>query len=421
MTRNRKADLQRKLALAPVAKPPAGLADRIKRDIPQHLGFNPESERVQLRKSAMFNLRIAASIVLLVSSLYLVLHLLSRTESKTESPTTAAEAAGAPAPRVAEALPNKPPEPGSALTQPRTDLPPMPRTPPPRITAEGSHAQIAEARRTEADGMSTGQPAYADSVERDTPVAKTEPIIVANAAPAPPPPVAPSAAAAPPASAAAVEQAAPMDAGRLGFAPERSVAKDVARERKASPAAPVRNFVAIQEAIEHGATPRDIDAAAIVQHFAAPERAPADLHIEIEASAAPLDATKWLLRVSVDAPAPAGTSIDLTFGDPVALHRPLAGSLSPNETALYEIEFKPDAKPDQIIATVRAGKTEGSVRIADLHGWNAASPRMKRASLAAAWARTLQSHTHADAIVAKAREAHIDDLADMAERTERNQ
>jgi len=59
MTRNRKADLQRKLAMAPVAKPPAGLADRIKNDIPQRLGFEPE--RTQLRKSAMFNLRIAAS------------------------------------------------------------------------------------------------------------------------------------------------------------------------------------------------------------------------------------------------------------------------------------------------------------------------------------------------------------------------
>ena len=421
MTRNRKADLQRRLALAPVAKPPAGLADRIKKDIPQHLGFNPESERVHLRKSAMFNLRIAASIVLLVSSLYLVLHLLSRTESKTESPATAAEAAGTAAPRVAEALPNKPPEPGSASTQPRADLPPMPRTPPPRITAESSHAQIAETRRTEVDGMSTGQPTYADSVERDAPVARPEPIIVANAAPAPPPPVAPSASATP-SAAAAVEQTAPTEAaGRLGFAPERSVAKDEARERKASPAAPVRNFVAIQQAIERGESPRAIDAAAILQHFAAPERAPADLHIEIEASAAPLDATKWLLRVSVAAPAQSGTAIDLTFGDPVASHRPLAGSLAPNETALYEIEFKPDAKPDQTIATVRAGKTEGSVRIADLHRWNAASPRMKRASLAAAWARTLQSHTHADAIVAKAREAHIDDLADMAERTERNQ
>jgi len=416
MTRNRKADLQRKLAMAPVATPPAGLADRIKSDIPRNLGLKPESERTQFRNSAMFNLRIAASIVLLVSSLYLVLHLLSRSESKTELATTPAEKAAAPpAPRVAEALPNKPPEPGSARAQTRADLPPMPKTPPPRsIAAEPPAVQIAEAKRTEADGMSTGQPAYAGSLQRDTAIAKPEQTIVVNAAPAaavaPPPP--------PP-----VEQAAPMaTAGSLGFAPERSVAKDALSEGRARKAAPpVRNFVAIQQAIARGESPRDIDAAAIVQHFAAPERPPADLRIDLEASAAPLDATKWLLRVSVDAPGQTGTEIDLKFGDAVASHRAVAGSLSPNETALYEIEFNPDAKPDETIATVRAGKTRGTVRIADLHRWNEASPRMKRASLAAAWARTIQSHTHADAIVAKAREAHIDDLADMAERTERNQ
>lgn len=413
MTRNRKADLQRKLAMAPVAKPPAGLADRIKSDIPPHLGFKPESDRAQLRKSSMFNLRIAASIILLVSSLYLVLHLLSRTESTMQPATTAAEGTATSSPAAAVALPNTPPEPGSARPQLRADLPPMPRTPPPRSIAAEPTEQIAEAKHSEAVGITTGRTALADSVERDTPVSKSEPTIVVSAAP----PVA-----APPPRAAAVEQAAPAGtaAGSLAFAPERSVAKDADFDRKRS-APPVRNFVAIQQAIARGESPRDIDAAAIVQHFAAPERPPADLHIELEASAAPLNARQWLLRVSVDSPAHTATEIELTFGDAVASHRVLAGTPAPNETALYEIEFKPDAMPDQTIATARAGKVEGIVRIADLHKWNDASPRMKRASLAVAWARTLQSHTHADAIVAKAREAHIDDLADMAERTERNQ
>src|SRR3954453_2676364 len=106
MTRNRKADLQRKLTMAPVAKPPAGLADRIKKDIPQHFAI----ERTQLRKSAMFNLRIAASIILLVSSLYLALHLVSRNGSNvdTRSMMTTKDAA-APAARVVVALPNTPP------------------------------------------------------------------------------------------------------------------------------------------------------------------------------------------------------------------------------------------------------------------------------------------------------------------------
>ena len=88
---------------------------------------------------------------------------------------------------------------------------------------------------------------------------------------------------------------------------------------------------------------------------------------------------------------------------------------APNETALYEIEFKPDTRPDETIATVRAGDAKSTLRVADLHPWNAASSRMKRASLAAAWARAPQSRKQTEEIVAKAREAHIDELANIAE------
>jgi hypothetical protein len=414
MTRNRKADLQRKLTMAPVATPPAGLADRIKSEIPSHLGF--ESERTQSRKSAMFNLRIAASIILLVSSLYLVLHLLSPTDANLRSMPSLADKTAATTPRPAVALPNTPPEPGSAREQPRTDLPVMPSTPPPTSVVAIPNTRIAEAKRREADGMSTGSPSYTSSEENEAPAIKPQPI-VAEAAPAA------AAAAPPPPPSPALDQAAPAGASAEGrFSPERSVAKAEAPQerRTARDDAPVRNFVAIQEAISHGATLRHLDTSAIVQHFAAPERPPADLRIELEASAAPLNASKWLLRVSVDGPA-SNTSIDLEFGDAVAAHHALTGSPAANETALYEIEFKPSATPDQTIATVRVGKAEGIVRVTDLRRWNAASTRMKRASLAATWARTPQSHTQSEAIVAKAREAHIDDLADIVERVERNQ
>src|SRR5258706_3119500 len=167
MTRNRKADLQRKLAMAPVATPPAGLADRIKSEIPSHLGF--ESERTQSRKSAMFNLRIAASIVLLVSSLYLVLHLLSRTESNTRFATGASDATVTTAPRVAAALPNTPPEPASARDQGRSDLPTMPSAPPPASVATVPHGRIAEAKHNEAFRMTTGISQLAGSIENEAP------------------------------------------------------------------------------------------------------------------------------------------------------------------------------------------------------------------------------------------------------------
>src|SRR5215210_5812113 len=75
---DRRADLQRKLAMAPVPKPPAGLAERIKNDIPKELMVDADKERRRLRQGVMFNVRVAASIILLVSSVYLALNLVSR-------------------------------------------------------------------------------------------------------------------------------------------------------------------------------------------------------------------------------------------------------------------------------------------------------------------------------------------------------
>lgn len=258
--------------------------------------------------------------------------------------------------------------------------------------------------------MTTGAPVYvADTSQTAAPI--TDSVSIVNAAPA-------GAIAAPPPPIPAAEPMATAEGGAP--ARERAFAKSSAapalsESRDAAAAPPARNFIAVQQAISRGETPRDIDAFTFVQHFAAPERKPADLRVELEASATPLDATKWLLRVSVDAPGKTSTPIDLTFGDAVAVHRSVIGSVAPNETALYEIEFKPNTKPDETIATVRAGDAKSTLRVADLHPWNTASPRMKRASLAAAWARAPQSRKQTEAIVAKAREAHIDDLADIAE------
>jgi hypothetical protein len=424
MTRNRKADLQRKLAVAPVAKPPDGLADRIKNEIPNLLRFEPERERAHLRSSVAFNLRIAASIILLVSSLYLALHLFSRSDSNTR-PVMMDERMVAPSPRPTTlALPSTPPEPGSALRRQAADLPTLPTSPPVSISSARAKDRVAEEKRAEADGMRTGTTELAGSVQIPAvaPEPIPEPIIVADAAPAPKaePPVAVGGFAPERAdervvvtaktAAQAVAAAQPHPAPALAAAPAPLRTRDTAE---------VRNFVALKEAITLGEEPRNVDVAAIVRHFSAPPSAPTNLRVELEASATPLDATKWLLRVSVDAPPTARAEITLTFGDAVAVYRALTGAPAPNETTLYEIEFNPNVNPDQTIASVHAGRVERTIRVSDLRQWNTASNRMKRASLAAAWARTLQSRTRADAIVAKAREAHIDELADLAERAER--
>src|SRR5882672_426690 len=80
MNANRKADLQRKLTLAPVPKPPAGLAERIKTEIPKHLRFDAERERERLSASVAFNIRVAASILILISCAYLALQVLTRVD-----------------------------------------------------------------------------------------------------------------------------------------------------------------------------------------------------------------------------------------------------------------------------------------------------------------------------------------------------
>jgi hypothetical protein len=386
MTRNRKADLQRKLAMAPVATPPADLAERIKREIRANPGAKSNSSRT-------FSMRIAASLVLLASSLYLLLRL----RSPIESPKIALAK-----PVQVVSLPVTPPQPGSARAAQPADLPALPSAPPEASIRQARIGRIAEAKHAEAVGMANSAPTFVDAVAAPAP--KMEPEAIVNAAPATAPPPPP-----PLAEAIRVEGASAMR--------DRAMSKTAGAADVAAP--PVRNFVAIQEAIARGETPRNVDTSAIVQHFAAPERAAAALRIELEASATPLDATKWLLRVSVDSPIDGSGPIDVQFGDAVATHHAITGSPVPNETALYEIEFRQGAKRDQTIATVHAGKAENTIRVADLQPWNTASSRMKRASLAAAWARTLQTGTQAAAIVAKARAEHIDDLADMAEQAER--
>jgi hypothetical protein len=77
MNANKKADLQRRLTLASVPKPPEGLAERIKREIPDHFAAGQTEDRNRLASSIAFNMRVAASILLLISSVYVGFRLLA--------------------------------------------------------------------------------------------------------------------------------------------------------------------------------------------------------------------------------------------------------------------------------------------------------------------------------------------------------
>src|SRR5437588_6927673 len=140
MSPNRKADLQRKLAMAPIPKPPAGLADRIKSDIPQHLlVVDVRKERERFSRSISFNLRVAASVILLIGSVYLALQVLTRAElerTKMEQPSNVV-ARQVPAKQPAAAAPAR-----MAETAPPVDVPKS--LPPPATAEDKKQVLVAE-------------------------------------------------------------------------------------------------------------------------------------------------------------------------------------------------------------------------------------------------------------------------------------
>jgi hypothetical protein len=74
MNSKRRAELQRKLSIGEVPRPPEGLAERIKADIPKYL--TAEAERQRISNSVAFSMRVAASLILLITSVFVTLHLL---------------------------------------------------------------------------------------------------------------------------------------------------------------------------------------------------------------------------------------------------------------------------------------------------------------------------------------------------------
>jgi hypothetical protein len=320
MTTKRKAELQRKLALAPVAKPPADLADRIKSDIPKDLMLDANKERARFRQAIAFNVRVAASIILLVSSVYLALHLLSRKFGPQEAVMTAAN---------------------NNTAKPVV----LPNTPPPPVTTEAkAEAQsrkpvvMAESRREVA-----GEPRLQQQPEETR--QETQENATVTAQPAAP----------------ALAESAPAAAG----APAPMIA-----------------------------------AKAAAQTF------------DVEASAAPFDAAKQIVRVSLDGYY--DTRPDVAFNDDAVASW---HAIALGDTSLYEVTLRPHAGPGDIIATARVGNSERVIRRGDLRPWDEASRRMKAASLVAA----LDAGVPPKDVAAKARAAGLDDVAAAAEARGRKQ
>ena len=393
MSPNRKADLQRKLAMAPIPKPPAGLAERIKSEIPQHLLVDVRKERERLSKSIVFNLRVAASILLLVGSAYLALHILTRAEverTTKELPSNVVvarkQAARPAAPvRVAESAPQ-------AAEVPRA-LP-----------------EVKEQKKTEVADQTFAR-------------RRGEAPVTAAAAPPPPAPVPPTTPVL-----TAEQPVAQTDRIDVGAAAPRAAAKVTGGLMSEANAAPLALKPATLFDIDVARDHEQLRGDALIQHFAAPAAPPSELRLDAETVV--LDGTP-LLRVSVDAPSgqlpvAADATLDIVFDDDnVTAHRALAGTTTSTAsaippgtsvTALFTLELKPHLGRRATIAnvTLRYRSVDDGQehviprKVRGVGAWDGASKRMKSTALAAALAESLASPS---SIAEKARAAGLDELA----------
>lgn len=423
MSPNRKADIQRKLALAPVPKPPAGLAERIKGEIPKELLQTTDRDRRRLTQSVAFNIRVAASIILLVGSTYLCITILSRamrenasiarTERILASPESnavpqamkTAPAPAKPATVVADADVAKR---QTALDHVAKDA--APAAPSPAPAAPKVAAAVAQGRADERAATRDEEPpseAKTRKKEATTEairvVAEAPPftavqettILAPAAAPAPP-----AAAANAPAGAVASNAAAPSQPQ-----PEREPLTDRLSKQSADLLGPT-SAKAADLAIGKPATLFGIALTSPFAAATAPATAPSKIRIETEAVRA-ADAAHTMLRVSLDLPnadvPPVGADalLNITF-DPKTVREYRALTVEPSTTervlirntsftALYELDLDPDAGRRAVIATITlhySSVKDGTpqtvkrvVRVRDVAAtWEKASARMKAAA-----------------------------------------
>lgn len=337
MNSRRRAELQRKLSMGAVPRPPAGLGERIKSDIPKYL--NAESERQRFSSSIALNMRIAASVVLLITSVVVAFYLVGPEQQKelatdlapldVESKATVATDA------VAERAPAEPAQrvevPEATVARQQTAAADASRRPAARrrdpvapvlvadasapdaaAPAEFRESRAAQPLRREAGGgvvggVIGGAVSNEETAERRDPTrAMAEAASAAEAAPA-------AAPAPPPPPPARVTAAAPSIAA--DSAPRAATAqKTFAAEPRPDPVLGIsidpQAFERVRSAIEGGMTPpsTSIDVEALVNHFAGrPSRMPRGVRLEVEASPAPAESkgNVAILRFSVDTPADA--------------------------------------------------------------------------------------------------------------------
>jgi hypothetical protein len=457
-----KADLQRKLTLAQVPKPPADLAERIKRDIPPHLVMGVSSERDRFTRSIFFDMRVAASVLLLVTSAFFAMQFFSHTDranlarleprSMTQAPhaeqatlTAETERASAPA-QVARFEPAIAPMKAELAKEKdrRRDNP----------VQNFLDARSAPREEEVASAFDEKKPMV---VAEGTSVTASAPMLADAAAAAP----APVVAAPPPLPMA-------KQAASSGFFASAS-ANEILPARSGAVfgiSVDERAFERVKVAIEHGEQPESasIDVAALVNYFAgSAKRETHDVRLDVEGSPAPVisNSGRRMVRITIDTatadlapgasvpPVATNASIDVAFdnsavlayhlvGGDGSLHSMIEPTLLKNTsvTALYDIVLAPRGTSWQRVAEFRLkyrSVTDGNeytiartLRRRDLEkSWIAASRRHRLASLGAVWGETLKGMAGANDVAKRAEELALQapgdpkarELADVANAT----
>jgi len=328
-----------------VPRPPAGLAERIKSDIPHYLQAEPKRERFS--RSVAFSLRIAASILLLTTSVFVALNLLEPDAKRNSAQSAARSASSPPVPAVTRmqtaaksdttTAPAMPPAEEIRLEM-TEEIPAAKKVAPPQGESVGQLADAANQPR-ERDGVSKDD-VKLGALRQNTAVMKTK-------AEAPARGIAPAVAAASVAAESSEEAAhqvaesepvvaeVPAIAG-FASAPAAPAQPKVAnreerRDQRAAsislaPGAYADNlglgarksvfgisidpgvFDRIKTTLEHGARPArgTVNVEALVNYFAgAPEHAPRrGVRLEVEASPPPVatEGDHAMLRFTIDTP-----------------------------------------------------------------------------------------------------------------------
>lgn len=451
MNSKRRAELQRKLSLSAVPRPPAGLRERIRADIPDYLEV--QKDRRRFAGAVAFNMRVAAAVLVMVTSLAVAFVFVDRNaEMKTAEPASAARpivfapqsrAISVPAASTAEEV-------RLDITQDTSTSVPMPpqliaaNTVPPSLPEgreRAAETSVAEQDMESAvEGGLSGRVAspIAEGVISMDAIPQTRQI--AEAAPSPPPAAraaAPEVMAPPPPPRDAVREerttvtaSAPSAAPAAGFMTKAHAADMSIAPKKSIFGISVdpNAFDEVRATLESGRrpAPNDVDVEALVNYFAGATRVGADddirLDVEVSPAAVGADGDHAILRLSVDTspattpgslpPVASNVRIDVDFNEKVVAGVRRIGDAAPlmpepvilsgtSVTALYAIELEPNLKTDQLVASVRFQYTSVAnghkrtitrrVQSHDLaRPWERASRRHRLATLGAVWGETLQ-------------------------------